>query len=155
MFRRPEHQGTHQNGWDSPPPTSEYIEYVTQRKPIVFTDVPHSTNVHDVYDNKVVYTEKFDPYHHHENSPVKHHEKYDPYNHHENSPAKHHEQRYVPEGHKKVHFVEHTRSTEIDRDGKHEVYEEKTIDMEADGYIQQKHKNFDNCNRGAFKAYYD
>lgn len=42
--------------------------------------------------------------------------------------------------HKKVHFTQHV---EVDRHGSNEVYEEKTIDMEADGFIQKRHKNFE------------
>lgn len=76
--------------------------------------------------------------------PVMHHEHLVPV------PGKHHES-HVPEVHKKVHFVE--KITEIDRDGKHEVIEETRIDMEADDYIQQKHKNFDKYKRGSSKVY--
>lgn len=47
----------------------------------------------------------------------------------------------APEVHKKLHFSE--KSVEVDRNGKHQVYEEKTIDVEADGFIQKRHRNFE------------
>lgn len=52
---------------------------------------------------------------------------------------------------KKVHFTEHEKHVEVERHGEREAYEEKTIDMEADGFIQKRHKNFESCN--TFKGY--
>lgn len=47
----------------------------------------------------------------------------------------------APEVHKKLHYSEEI--FEIDRNGKHEKHEEKTIDIEADGFIQQRHRDFE------------
>ncbi|KAH6815785.1 hypothetical protein C2S51_020605 [Perilla frutescens var. frutescens] len=67
--------------------------------------------------------------------------------HHNNSvhQEKHHQYHEAPQLHRKVHFTEHEKHVEIDRHHNHEVYEERTIDMEADGFIQKRHKSFDSC----------
>ncbi|CAA0818097.1 Unknown protein [Striga hermonthica] len=54
--------------------------------------------------------------------------------------------------HKKVYFGEHEKAIEIERDEKREIYRGKTIDLKADGYIMQKHKNFEMCKFDTFKA---
>lgn len=54
-------------------------------------------------------------------------------------PGNHH----VPEAHKKVHFVEYQKTTEINNNEK-QVHEEKfDIETEADIFIKRKHKNFE------------
>ncbi|KAL2492528.1 Uncharacterized protein Adt_28156 [Abeliophyllum distichum] len=63
-----------------------------------------------------------------------------------------HHKNVAPGMHKRVHFVEHEENTEIDKNGKNEVHEEKSIDIEADGFIAAKHKSFDSCKWGTFKA---
>lgn len=51
---------------------------------------------------------------------------------------------------KKVHFVKQDeKRTEV---GKH-VVDEKSVDAEADGFIQQKHKGFALCKWDTFKVY--
>lgn len=48
----------------------------------------------------------------------------------------------TPEVHQKVQFAELDRTTEVNRNGKYEVIEER-VDVEADSFIQRKHKNFE------------
>ncbi|OIS96127.1 hypothetical protein A4A49_21725 [Nicotiana attenuata] len=48
----------------------------------------------------------------------------------------------TPEVHQKVQFAEFDRTTEVNRNGKYEVIEEK-VDVEADSFIQRKHNNFE------------
>lgn len=51
------------------------------------------------------------------------------------------EKHQAPRVQKKFHFLDQERSVGIGGDGKDD-YEEKNIDMEADRYIKQRHKNF-------------
>ncbi|KAI3464138.1 hypothetical protein Pfo_020801, partial [Paulownia fortunei] len=106
-------------GGDSKSSTDEYLERINRmlRTPTVITDFPHFPNVHEVLNNNSTYVEE------HED----HQKKISQLNH------------QTPEVHKKVHIVEHEKTTEVGRDGKRE---DKTIDVEADESIQKKHKNF-------------
>ncbi|KAG6384766.1 hypothetical protein SASPL_153584 [Salvia splendens] len=62
------------------------------------------------------------------------------------------QQQQAPVVHKKVHFTESEERVEVDGNGgKHQVCEERTIDMEADGFIKKRHKNFESCN--TYKGY--
>lgn len=58
----------------------------------------------------------------------------------------------APEAQKKAHFVERDKTTEVGRNGKHEVTEEK-VDNEADSFIKRKHKNFELAKMDTFKVY--
>lgn len=72
------------------------------------------------------------------------------YNH--SFPSGYHHASRAPETHKKVHFVECDKTTEVDRNGKYEVTEEK-VDNEADSFIQRKHKTFELAKMDTFKVY--
>ncbi|KAL3628897.1 hypothetical protein CASFOL_027943 [Castilleja foliolosa] len=117
----------------------EYIERVTrmQQMPSVLSDYPEVTKRHE-------------DHHHH---PIK-----------IISPNHDDRQHQAPETHKKardythkkVYFTEHDDNIAIEigtRGKKHDAYVEKSIDLEADGYITQKHKNFESCKYDTFKAY--
>lgn len=108
----------------------DYLERITAMKrcPTMTPDYPNFPNVHEVMSHNTPCREK----------PVYH------VNHH-----KHH----VPQEHKKVHFFKHIEVTEIDDCGKpHKGHEYKSIDSEADGFIQQKHRNFELCKWDTFKV---
>ncbi|KAA8540763.1 hypothetical protein F0562_024318 [Nyssa sinensis] len=83
--------------------------------PSMVTDAPPYPGVHMIFNHNVGYEDEG-------------HE----------SRRKHH----APAAHKKVHIVEYEQTTEYDRNGNCKVVEE-SIDMEADGFIKQKHKNFE------------
>ncbi|KAL2515623.1 uncharacterized protein Fot_29594 [Forsythia ovata] len=126
MSRSYDHHSSHHNGGTTRSSASDYLEYITrmQRMPTMIPDIPHYPNVHEVLNNNATYVEKHE-------------------NHHKN---------VSPGMHKSFHFVEHEENTEIDKNGKGEVHEEKSIDIEADGFIAAKHKSFDLCKWGTFKA---
>ncbi|KAJ8553938.1 hypothetical protein K7X08_024616 [Anisodus acutangulus] len=58
----------------------------------------------------------------------------------------------APEAQKKAHFLECDKTTEVCKNGKQEVTEEK-IDNEADSFIKRKHKNFELAKMDTFKVY--
>lgn len=101
----------------------EYLERLDriQRMPSMMGEYPNFPNVHEILNKKPTNTEEI-------NNRQK---KVSNKNHHQS-----------PEVQKKVRFVEHDKKkTEV---GKHDV-EEKSIDAEADGFIQQRHKGFALC----------
>ncbi|KAK4427086.1 hypothetical protein Salat_1477500 [Sesamum alatum] len=105
----------------------EYLERITRmlRTPTVIPDYPHFPNVHQVLDNSSPYVEK----HNHTMYNQKHR---------------------APEVQNKVHFVEHKTATGVG--GKHEVYEDITIDVETDGFTQDKQNGFGLCKWDTFKV---
>ncbi|KAL3512736.1 hypothetical protein ACH5RR_025453, partial [Cinchona calisaya] len=120
-------------GWNTT--SLEYVEHVTgmQRMPSVTTDVPDFPNVHSALQNNVIYEEECDDPH----QQVNHHNLM--------------HQAPVPQ--KKVQFTEHEKSTEVVKDGKtDQVHVEKDINMEADGFIQQKHRKFELYKWATFKG---
>lgn len=133
MSRTYEYHDSNYYGGDSRSSVDEYLERINrmQRTPSVIDDYSDAPHAHKFYNNNSPYAEKHDD----------HHVKISHVNH----------QHQAPEEHKKVHFSEHQRTVEIGRDGNREVYAEKTIDVEADGFIQQRHKNFDSSS--TFRAY--
>ncbi|KAL2243668.1 UNVERIFIED_CONTAM: hypothetical protein Sindi_0484800 [Sesamum indicum] len=120
---------------DSESSIDEYLDRVTrmQRTPTVICDYPDVQHAHKSRHNHPPYAEKHE--HHH----VK------------NFRGSH--QHHPHELHKKVHFVEQESVTEVGRDRKCEVYQEKSIDVEAEGFIQQHHKNFELSKWDTFKVY--
>ncbi|KAK4438547.1 hypothetical protein Salat_0189100 [Sesamum alatum] len=120
---------------DSESSIDEYLECVTrtQRTPAVVCDYPEAPHAHKTRHNHPAYAEKHD----HNHVKIFH--------------GNHHHQ--PPELHKKVHFVKQESSTDVGRDGKRHVYEEKSIDVEAEGFIQQHHKNFELSKWDTFKVY--
>lgn len=129
MQRSYESQESSSYGGESMASIDEYLERVTrmQRMPsMISADYAEIPVAHKVFD-KSPHPEFFNVNHHQHQVP---------------SPSE--------VQHKKVHFVEHDTVVEVGRDGKREVREERTIDVEADGFIQQKHRNF---NASTFKAY--
>lgn len=100
----------------------DYNSYVKRiaRAPIVLTDVPHRG--HMAFNNtRVTYEE------HHPHVNV----------HHKNH---HHHKAPKPEFHESVQVIEYDQS--IDDKGNIHVHEEM-VDVEADRYIQQRHKGFE------------
>lgn len=69
-----------------------------------------------------------------------------------NFPSEYRHASPAPEAQKKAHFVEHDKTIEGGRKGKHEVTEEK-VDDEADSFIKRKHKNFELAKMDTFKVY--
>ncbi|EOY20890.1 Uncharacterized protein TCM_012229 [Theobroma cacao] len=65
----------------------------------------------------------------------------------------HHQKQRSPKSEKKVQIVEHVETIEETTDGNYEVHEETTVDVEAGGYIQQKHKAFELCKWKTFKVH--
>lgn len=130
MSRRHDYHSNPQYGWN--PTSPEYVEHITrmQRMPTVITDVPHFPDVHSALQNKVIYEEEQDDHH----QQVKHHK-------HQN-----------PEAKKTVHFAEQEKTTKGVKDGKDEVCVEKDINMAADGFIKQKHTNFELHKWATFKV---
>ncbi|KAF3634011.1 hypothetical protein FXO38_22715 [Capsicum annuum] len=58
----------------------------------------------------------------------------------------------APEAQKKAQFVERDKVTEVGRNGKHEVTEDK-VDNEADSFIKRKLKSFELAKMDTFKVY--
>lgn len=115
----------YQNGWDSVSP--QYVH--RDRDPVItYGGVPHSHNrvvfeeerpIASYYPEQVVFKEEY-------SVPV--------HKHHHHGPRK------------QVQFVEHDEKvTEVvDNFGNHKVYKE-SVDIEADGFINRKHKNFESA----------
>ncbi|KAH6803269.1 hypothetical protein C2S51_034715 [Perilla frutescens var. frutescens] len=111
----------------------EYLERLDriQRMPSMMGEYPSFPNVHEVLNKQPTNSE--------ENN---HHQK--------KVTNKNHNQKNHQNPEKKVHFAEHDKKrTEA---GKH-VVEDKSVDLEADGYIEQKHKGFELCKWDTFKVY--
>lgn len=115
---------------DSRSSINDYLERITrmQRMPTMISDFPQFPNVHEILDNNSKKMGKRDD----QSGKIS---------------RVNHEKRQSPEVHKKVHFVE------VERDGKSRGGEDKTIDAEADGFIQKKHNNFELCKWDTFKEY--
>ncbi|KAL8457959.1 hypothetical protein ACS0TY_034900 [Phlomoides rotata] len=111
------YQESNYYGGDSMSSIDEYLERVNrlQRMP----------TVNDDYSDIPVHRSPYPEKHNDHNMKIFHANSYQP----------------APEVHKKVHFTE--KSVEIDRSGKHQVYDEKAIDVEADGFIQKRHRHFE------------
>ncbi|KAL8529961.1 hypothetical protein ACS0TY_007145 [Phlomoides rotata] len=108
-----------------------------QRMPSMIADTPYFPNVHEVLNNHPVHVEE--NYNHHKKKKSDKNNKSDKIN------------RQSP-GHKKVHFAENEK-TDVSRDGKRDAHEGKSIDAEADGFIQQKHRGFELCKWDTFRVY--
>lgn len=107
----------------------EYLERLDriQRMPSMMGDYPSFPNVHEVLNDK--------PSNADENN--YHQKKVTNKNHHQSSE-------------KNVHFAEPDKK--MNEVGKH-VVDEKSVDVEADGFIKQKHKGFELCKWDTFKVY--
>ncbi|KAL6997094.1 hypothetical protein U1Q18_007216 [Sarracenia purpurea var. burkii] len=102
------------------------------RMPTVTEGVPQYPNAHLTFNKTVSYEEDGRSRHHHH--------------------RRHHHHHHEPRVHQKVQFVEET--TEILKDDgiTSEVYEKKTVDKEAGGFIQeQKCKNFELYKSDAYR----
>ncbi|CAI9112750.1 OLC1v1013239C1 [Oldenlandia corymbosa var. corymbosa] len=122
-----------QYGWDTT--SLEYTEHITrmERMPSMIIDAPYNPSVPSRLHDKVIFEEEWEDKH----QQVNHYK-------HQSDDSK-----------KKVQFADHEEKTiEIIRDGKGEqVYVEQDINMRADGFIKQKHKNFEMQKWATFKAY--
>lgn len=130
MYRGSDYYANPQNGWNTT--TDEYYTHVSrmERMPSDVTGVPHYPNVHTIFNNRVTYEEE------------------------QGNPTQKHQKHHDPEDHKKVRFAEQekTITDQVDnKKGKHVVIEE-SVDVEADGFIQKKHKYFEMCKWGTFKV---
>lgn len=114
-----EKQNQYQYGWDTNTPY-EYHEHISiiESSPGVLPDVSRYVNTQMLFNKKVAYEEERRPVHQYEKI-------------------------QAPAAHKRVHFVENDKITEVDKKKKREVREERSVDTEADGFIKQKHKNFE------------
>ncbi|GAV65133.1 hypothetical protein CFOL_v3_08648 [Cephalotus follicularis] len=118
-----------QYDWDTT--SHDYNDHLLrmQRMPSVLTDdVPQYQNVHKIFNNKYTYTQEGERKTAHEE--------------HKQNP---------PKARKKVHVSEHVETIEVDNHGDCEVTEQ-SIDMEADDYIQQRHRGFQLCKWKTFKS---
>jgi|UniRef100_A0A2N9IWG9 hypothetical protein len=130
-------------GWET---TSQ--DYYAHGMPNVMTDVPQYPNVYKAYNNKVTYEEDC-------GAPHKRHDRQHRHPHFSDKVEVIEYEEIVEEGRNgkgrdKVEVIEYER-VERNRNGNHEVYEKK-IDIEADGYIQQKHKGFELSRWGTNKV---
>lgn len=66
---------------------------------------------------------------------------------------KHHHHYPTPKIQEKVEVIEYERVDGLGRNGRCEVYEVESIDMEADGYIQKKHRSYDVPKYNTYKGY--
>ncbi|KAF5792879.1 hypothetical protein HanRHA438_Chr00c60g0859941 [Helianthus annuus] len=131
-----------QYGWDTASP-----QYV-RRDPVIAYDVPQSHNGHLGYDeNRIVFEEErpvasYYPEH------VVFEEQYSVPVH-----KNHYHSSTAPR--KQVHFVEHQEKVteSFDSFGNRKVYKE-SVDTEADGFINRKHKNFESTKTGTFNSFY-
>ncbi|GFZ17374.1 Kynurenine 3-monooxygenase [Actinidia chinensis var. chinensis] len=114
-----------QHGWDTT--SHDYHSHISRvaRMPSVLTDVPQYPNVHMIFNNKVA-TKPEDV-----------------------AQQKHHDPPQATT-HKKVQFVE-TTGIDKSRTTTRETACEKTIDEEADGFIQQRRKNFELCKWATYR----
>ncbi|KAI3759431.1 hypothetical protein L6452_07241 [Arctium lappa] len=111
-------------------------------------DVPQPHNAHLVFDDNRVVFEEDRPVANSYPTRVVFEER--------NSVPLHRNHRHgSKEPRKQVHFVEHEeRVTEfVDSNGNRKVHKE-SVDNEADGFIQRKHKNFELNKFGTFNSYY-
>ncbi|KAL7204570.1 hypothetical protein ACSBR2_017612 [Camellia fascicularis] len=116
-------------GWDDT--SNDYHSHVSrmERMPSVLTDVPHYPNVHRIFNNTTTVYEEEDGSGHNQ--------------------KKHHEPQVRA---KKVQFVEHEEVIgETDKNGNNVKVYKENVDVEADGFIKQKHKNFELCKWATFK----
>ncbi|KAJ7956168.1 Phloem specific protein [Quillaja saponaria] len=90
------------------------------RTPPILSDVPQYPNAHLVFNKKVVYEEDLGA---HRNN--------------------YHHKHYNPEVQEKVGVIEYKETIENPDTGNKEVIYEESIDVEAERYIQQKHKGFE------------
>lgn len=113
-------QNQYQYSWDKTTPY-EYHEHMSiiESSPGVLPDVSRYVNAQMLFNKKVAYEEE------------------------RGRPVHPYEKIQACAAHKKVHFVENEKITDVDKNMKHEVHEERSVDAEADGFIKQKHKNFE------------
>lgn len=105
----------------------EYLERLDriQRMPSLIGEYPSFPNVHEVLNNKTTNKDE-----------AKNHQK--------KVAKENHHQKNHQNAEKKVHFSEQDKKPKE---------EEKSIDAEADGFIQKKHKGFALCKWDTFKVY--
>ncbi|KAI3785806.1 hypothetical protein L1987_44932 [Smallanthus sonchifolius] len=130
-----------QYGWNTASP--QYAH----RDAIIAYDVPHSHNGQLVFDeNRIVFDE--------ERPVASHYPKHVVFEEHYSLPVQknHH---YSTGPRKQVHFVEHEEKVteSFDNFGNRKVYKE-SVDTEADGFINRKHKNFELSKSGTFNSIY-
>ncbi|KAH7866793.1 hypothetical protein Vadar_025087 [Vaccinium darrowii] len=133
-MRRSSDYYNRQPGWDTT--SYDYHSHLTrmERTPTVVTDVPHYPNVHMLFNNRTKVVEYED----------------DNVNHNQQQQRRRQPEPPVAEAHKKVHFVEET--IEIDDNGEKSEVHKKSVDEEAEGFIQNRRKNFELCKWNTFKA---
>ncbi|KAI3499478.1 hypothetical protein L1887_35279 [Cichorium endivia] len=122
-------------------------EYL-HRDPRITYDAPQSGNVNLVFDdNRVVFEEK--------RPLVSSYPNYVVIEEHRVSPVHRNHRHGSMEPRKQVHFVEHDERVieSVDSFGNQKVYKE-SVDSEADGFINKKHKNFELNKFGTFNSYY-
>ncbi|KAL5750607.1 hypothetical protein ACOSP7_025210 [Xanthoceras sorbifolium] len=113
-----------QYGWDTT--SHDYHSHIAEieRMPSVLNEVPHYPNVHKVFKNKYTYGE-------------------------ENETQQEQPQKNTsPKSRKKVQMSEHVEIVE----SKSEV-QDKNVDVQADGFIKQKHKGFELCKWKTFRLH--
>ncbi|PIN14875.1 hypothetical protein CDL12_12488 [Handroanthus impetiginosus] len=131
---------------NSKSPIDEYLERLTQmqKTPTIIVDYPPFPTVHETLNNNPTPTNKHD-----DHPKIMSHVN--------------HQKQQAPETHKKVHFAEQGKGdvqapethkkVHFAEQGKHDVHEGKSIDVEADGFIQQKHRTFELRKWDTFKVY--
>lgn len=115
-----QYQAYNNYGWRNTT-SQDYHAHVSsmERSPSVVTDFPRYPNVHKIFNNKQVltYEDKTPPRINH-----------------------------GPRPHKKVHFVEQNKTTQVVKDnnenGKNVYGGDNSIDAKADGFIKQKFETF-------------
>ncbi|XVF11162.1 hypothetical protein REPUB_Repub08aG0002100 [Reevesia pubescens] len=119
------------SGWDTT--SQDYHAYLSrmERMPRIIHAAPQYPNVHKAFNNKYTFEEVEEVEFQEEHQRKLQH-----------SPC--------PKSQKKVQVEETIEET---RDENDQVYEETTVKVEADGYIQQKHKGFELHKWKTFKVH--
>ncbi|ONI01775.1 hypothetical protein PRUPE_6G157600 [Prunus persica] len=104
---------------------SDYYSHVQRmaRAPSVLTEVPHYSQT--LFNNQTSVRE-------------------------DNGEYEHQQKQHIPEAHESVEVTE--RVTQYDKNGNYVIFEE-TVDVEADNFIEGKHKGFELCKWKTFKGH--
>ncbi|XWS47645.1 hypothetical protein CRYUN_Cryun13aG0001900 [Craigia yunnanensis] len=116
------------SGWDTT--SQDYHAHLSrmERMPTIIPGAPQYPNVHKAFNNKYTFEEEVE------------------------FQEEQNRKQHSPKSQKKVQVVEHVETIQETRDENCEVYEETAVDVDADGYIQQKHKGFELCKWKTFRV---
>ncbi|KAM7280823.1 hypothetical protein ACFE04_007957 [Oxalis oulophora] len=130
MFRSSDYPVREQRyyGWGAP--SNDYHSHLTriEKMPSVIADAPKYPNVYKAFNNGSAHQQEAPNHHNHIGD-------------HHQTPIQ-----------KKVHISEKVETISCDMNGNCQVIEE-SVDMDADGFIEQKHKGFELCKWNTFKKH--